>query len=102
MPKVYTRPIREKFGELRGITGATMEDGTVYRSGRSGAMTVERSDHILAMKRDPRVADNIVVENFVPRIEGGRYCPKCSFSAWSWQLKCPRDGSKTLEWSNNE
>ena len=100
MPRVYTKPIKEKFGELRGITGATMEDGTVYRSSRSGSMMVESADHIAAMKRDPRVADNVVVENYVPYSpEGGRHCPKCGFSAWSWQTKCPKDGTETLEWS---
>lgn len=98
MARVYTQPVRERFGDLRGITGATMEDGTVYRARRGGVMTVERADHIAAMKRDPRVAENIAVETFHagPRTSG-RVCPRCGFSGWSWQMTCPRDGTETEE-----
>ena len=85
MGKVHTRPVVTKFGEPRGITGATMEDGTVYSATRSGTMQVDRADHIAAMKRDPRVADNIALENFVPSGLKGRVCPSCNFSAWAWQ-----------------
>jgi hypothetical protein len=95
--RVYTKPLIEKFGELRGITGATMEDGTKYRARRGGVMTVDRADHIAAMKRDPRVMDNIAVETFHARVENGRHCTVCTFSAWPWQLTCPKDGHPTEE-----
>jgi hypothetical protein len=97
MAKVITKPVREHFGELRGITGATMEDGTVYRSSRSGKMDVA-DHHIPFMRRDPRVADNIVIGTSMPRVTRGRYCPVCNFSAWAWQPECPRDGTPTIEW----
>lgn len=97
MTKVFTPPVRERFGDTKGVTGATMEDGTVYRS-RQGVMTVDRADHIAAMKRDPRVAENIAVETFHggPKVRG-RHCPTCKFSAWDWQMTCPRDGTPTKE-----
>ena len=94
MARVYTKPLHEKFGELRGITGATMEDGTVYKARRGGVMTVENPEHIAAMKRDPRVADNIAVETFHANVRG-RHCLSCGFSAWEWQLTCPKDGTPT-------
>lgn len=98
MSRVYTKPLKENFGDLRGITGATMEDGTVYRARRGGVMTVERADHIAAMKRDPRVSDNIAVETFHAAAGmSGRHCPTCSFSAWPWQMTCPKDGTETEE-----
>jgi hypothetical protein len=100
MTKVYTQPFRESFGDTKGITGATMEDGTVYRARRGGVMTVDRSDHIAAMKRDPRVAENIAVETFHAQVENGRHCPVCDFSAWPWQMECPRDGTPTEEDEN--
>ena len=96
MARVYTKPLRESFGELRGITGATMEDGTVYKARRGGVMTVENPDHIAAMKRDPRVMDNIAVETFHAQVHG-RHCPTCEFSAWPWQSECPKDGTPTKE-----
>jgi len=96
MTKVYTRPIRERFGEQHGITGATMEDGTVYKSGRDGGMNVDPS-HAAAMKRDPRVADNIVLENFVPKGVPGRECIPCHRSLWAWQTECPKCGATTQE-----
>jgi len=97
MAKVYTKPLRESFGELRGITGATMEDGTVYKARRGGVMTVENVEHIAAMKRDPRVMDNIAVETFHVPPAPGRHCPTCQFSAWDWQMICPKDGTPTEE-----
>lgn len=98
MARVYTKPVTERFGDLRGITGATMEDGTVYHARRGGVMTVDRADHIAAMKRDPRVAENIAVETFhgSPATRG-RHCPTCGFSGWSWQTTCPKDGTATKE-----
>jgi hypothetical protein len=98
MARVFTKPLRESFGELRGITGATMEDGTVYRARRGGVMTVENENHLRAMKsNDPRVTDNIAIETFHAQVENGRHCPTCSFSAWPWQLECPKDGTPTEE-----
>lgn len=97
MARVFTKPLTERFGDLRGITGATMEDGTVYRARRGGVMTVDDPSHVAAMKRDPRVADNIAVETFHAAPARGRYCPTCHFSAWAWQVTCPRDGSPTKE-----
>lgn len=95
MARVFTRPVRERFGDFKGITGATMEDGTVYRARRGGVMTVENAEHIAAMKRDPRVADNIAVETFHAAPSLGRHCPTCHFSAWEWQMTCPKDGTPT-------
>lgn len=95
MTRVFTQPFRERFRDTRGITGATMEDGTVYRARPGGVMTVDRDDHLAAMKRDPRVAENIAVETFHGPIMAGRYCPVCNFSAWPWQAECPRDGTPT-------
>jgi hypothetical protein len=97
MARVYTKPLRERFGELRGITGATMEDGTKYRARPGGVMTVDNADHIAAMKRDPRVMDNIAVETFNGAGVKGRHCLVCNFSAWPWQTQCPKDGTPTEE-----
>lgn len=95
MSRVFTRPVRERFGDTSGITGATMEDGTVYRARRGGVMTVDDASHIAAMKRDPRVADNIAVETFHASVSNGRHCVVCSFSAWPWQATCPKCGNPT-------
>lgn len=101
MTRVYVAPVKERFGELRGITGATMEDGTVYRARRGGVMTVDRADHLAAMKRDPRNADLLAVESFVVRGDHpGRTCPVCAFNGWRWQTHCPRDGAEMREESN--
>ncbi len=93
LTRVFVPPIKERFGELKGITGATMEDGTVYRSRRGGVMNVDRQDHIDAMKRDPRVAEFIAVEGFNVKGHAGAVCPQCGFAAWRWQDRCPKDGT---------
>lgn len=99
MARVLTKPIREHFGELKGITGATMEDGTVYRSSRTGSMTVDRTDHLRAMMRDDRAGQDLVVGGYTPRpTPGGSFCPQCHFSGWSWQHTCPHDGAEMMEW----
>ncbi len=97
MGRIFTPPVVEKFHEPRGITGATMEDGTVYRS-RHGVMHVDDANHLAAMKRDPRVADNIAQESFAPRRKlDGRWCGACHKSLWSWQNECPKCGAETQE-----
>ena len=103
MARAYVKPVRESWGEPRGITGATMEDGTVYRSDRSGGMDIDNQQHVIAMKNDPNNADLIVFGSYTPRgIQGGRMCPHCGFSGWSWQTECPRDGHETVEWSDED
>lgn len=103
MTRILTKPVREHFGELRGVTGATMEDGTVYRSSRSGSFEVDRADHVHAMLRDPQVAQDIAVCGHTPRgITHWRTCPVCHHSCWSWQETCPRDGTPTIEVTHDD
>ena len=102
MAKAYVKPVVTKWGEPRGVTGATMEDGTRYLAARNGSFEVERGDHVAAMKADPNNADLIVFGSYTPRgVKGGRMCPQCGFSGWAWQTVCPRDGHETVEWSDD-
>lgn len=96
MTRMLVPPLREKkggFGDLHGCTGATMEDGTVYRANRGGAFEVERADHVRAMQRDPNIAGDIVAETFhaVDHRPGVR-CTCGLTEYWPWTKVCPRCG----------
>lgn len=98
MPRVFVPPPQvHNFGETRGVTGATMEDGTVYKARRNtGAMDVD-DRHLSFIKRDGRCA----VETFAGTRHAlpGRPCsnPTCHWRGWSWQETCVRCGAPTQE-----
>jgi hypothetical protein len=85
-----------KHADLVGCTGATMEDGTVYRADR-GRMDVERDDHAKAMIKN---SDGFIVEEkFSGAGIAGATCTGCGFGAFKWQCNapCPRCGGEIKE-----
>lgn len=98
MTRFLVPPLREKFGELRGCTGATMEDGTRYFAGRAGAFEVDRPDHARAIRNDPNIAGDIVAETF--HAQDARPGWRCSCSVtelWAFTKVCPRCGAPRPE-----
>ena len=94
MTRMLVPRLTEKHGDFRGVTGATMEDGTAYYANRRGQMEVERADHVAAMKRDPNIAGDIVAETFhaVDR-RPGIFCSCGPTELWPWTKVCPRCGA---------
>jgi hypothetical protein len=101
MTKMLVPPYSERMGDTRGCTGATMEDGTVYRANRRGQFDVERGDHVRAMLKDPNIAGDIVKETAACRVDfagrPGRFCSAvCDPTEYQpWTKSCPRCGAPT-------
>jgi hypothetical protein len=79
-----------------GCTGATMEDGTVYRADRAGHMEVEDRGHVAAMLAN---SDGFITEQkFSALRAAGTSCSRCGFNGFSFHLSapCPRCGG-TME-----
>jgi|ERR1035437_2558932 hypothetical protein len=85
----------EHFSMPKACSGLTMEDGTRYTAPMGGTVTIERDDHIAAVKRSA----NYTQEHFgrgglrltfdqTP----GPVC-ECGFALFPWQSVCPKCGS---------
>ena len=98
MTRMLVPPMQSRMGDTRGCTGATMEDGTMYRANRRGSFEVDNADHVRAMRRDPVIAGDIVAETFHahdPR--PGRYCTCSPTELYPWTKVCPRCGADTTQ-----
>jgi hypothetical protein len=97
MTRVFVPPFREHFGDTKGSTGATMEDGTVYRARRGGVMTVDDPGHVRAMRRDGRLAIESMHDPHPERLGTVCSAPGCRFRGFPWQTECPRCGSALVK-----
>jgi len=104
MTRFAVPPLRDRKGvlsDLHGCTGATMEDGTVYRANRSGTFEVDNPSHARAIRRDPNIAGDIVAVGAAMRNDfggrPGRYCTAhcCVTEYQPWTKKCPGCGAPT-------
>ena len=97
MTRMLVPPMRERMGDTRGCTGATMEDGTRYRANRRGQMHVEDAEHVRAMKRDPNVAGDIVEETFHAIDHRPGWRCSCGLTEYQpWTKVCPRCGAPAM------
>lgn len=96
MTRMLVDPMRSSsFGDTRGCTGATMEDGTVYRANKRGHMEVGNPEHVRAM-----VEGGIVVEQkFSGAAVPGVTCRGCGFAGFPFHQSapCPRCGREEWE-----
>lgn len=99
MPRMLVEPRRVRDGGLTGCTGATMEDGTVYRANRQGHMEVEDSAHARAMVKNPLAPGHVVEQKFSGAGIGGTVCQSCGFDGFHFHLSapCPRCGGVMAE-----
>lgn len=88
-----------KDGHPTGCTGATMEDGTVYRADRHGHMEVGDARHAAQMVSNPLAPGHVVEAKFHGAGVQGVTCGGCGFSGFRWQASapCPRCGSNNWE-----
>ncbi len=96
--KVCVPPVRERFGDLTGCTGATMEDGRVYRANHLGHMTVDPTT-ARQMVANPAAPGMVAYyTGGVPRV-AGTTCGACGFSGFPFHRSaaCPRCGCKSWE-----
>jgi hypothetical protein len=96
---MLVEPRKIKDGGLTGCTGATMEDGTVYRANRAGHIEVEREDHARAMVKNPMAPGHVIEAKFSGAGVAGATCQSCGFSGFLWQTSapCPRCGGEIKE-----
>jgi hypothetical protein len=92
---MLVEPRKNRDGDLTGCTGATMEDGTVYRANRNGLMHVESDAHATAMVKNPLAPGHVVEQKFSGARVAGVTCGSCGFGGFVWQASapCPRCGS---------
>lgn len=81
----------------RKVREVVMKDGTTYRVGRSGYVSV-RGEHAREMElgasRYHDLGERSVEQITIPGYLGPRgwECPACGFAAWPWQPSCARCG----------
>ena len=104
MPRMLVEPRRTRDGDLTGCTGATMEDGRVFRANRNGLMHVDDPKAAKQMVNNP-LAPGMVVE---AKMHGGGLpgatCAGCGFSGFRYQASrpCPKCGSERWEGATTE
>lgn len=94
MTRMLVEPRRDRDGNPTGCTGATMEDGTIYRSNRYGHMEVNDKGHVAAMLRN---SDGFITEEkFSAPKAAGTQCSACGFQGFAFHASapCPRCGGE--------
>lgn len=102
MTRMLVEPLHKGDGDPRGCTGATMEDGTVYRANSQGHMEVTNPEHIKWMKKNPLAPGHVLEQKFSGAGVAGASCTSCGFGAFLWQCSapCPRCGGEIKEESS--
>ena len=84
-----------------GATKIEMQDGTMFRgrgsSKRGMYVTVDNKAHASAIERAAQMG-HILKDDFrAPIGIPERRCKPCDFTAWPWQMTCPKCGQPTME-----